>query len=162
MEFSKVVSFTCPSRRTTRLRDLPACILTDYATKCAKLGQQFPKKVASLPACAVAVALELAMEPGAGKTPIALGGHRRNPEHTGCLFVREPQKEAQVDDPRLVGVECLQLRERFIERQQFFIRQVGGEIEQVHVRALEAAAMLVASLAPGVLNQDPPHGLGRG
>ncbi len=48
-----------------------------------------------------------------------------------------------------------------VEREQFVGCLVRGEVNPVQVDPIEAAGVADARLAPGVLDEDAPHGLGR-
>src|SRR4029453_13933563 len=61
---------------------------------------------------------ELAVEPGTGQRPAPLQRGRRHPERVRGLLDAETGEKAQFDNPRLLGVDFLEPRQRLVERGQ--------------------------------------------
>jgi hypothetical protein len=56
----------------------------------------------------------------------------------------------------------LELMEGLVDREQFDILHWGSDFDARNVNAPLATAMTPSLLASRPVNQDPPHGLGRG
>ncbi len=62
--------------------------------------------------------LELARQPGARDRPVALHGGGGDAHRLGGLLDRQAAEEAQLDEPRLLGVESREPLERLVERDE--------------------------------------------
>ena len=88
------------------------------------------------------------------RKPRRSAGH---PEDLGDLVVLEAAEEPQLDDPRQLGVDLGELRERLVDGHDVGVarlRLVGHVVEGDPV---EAAGALLAAAAPGVVDQHPAH-----
>src|SRR5437762_12111457 len=86
-------------------------------------------------------AADLAVEPGAGVNPMALGGGGRDAEGLGRLAKGQGGEVAELDQPGLERVHVLELPQGLIERQQVVSRLLlrrseGGGRVQVHAAAV--------------------------
>ncbi len=68
-------------------------------------------------------------------------------------------KVTQLDHAGSEGILVLQFRQRFIEGQELIIGSGTRDFGQLH--ASQSAAVLKATFATGVVDEDAPHRLGR-
>src|SRR5262249_51139145 len=106
---------------------------------------------------------ELAIEPGPRKRPVALGGPPADAQARGGFLDRESGEEAQLHQRRGLGIDFCQARESRIQVDQVvgrnFVVQDGLQIQGA---TNTAAAAFEALAVASTVNQDSPHGLGRG
>ena len=107
-----------------------------------------------LATCAIAPVLELGKEPGAGVSPMALGGCQRDLHHPGDLGHGQAGEEAELDQLGLRRVFLSELVQDLVQGLEvfgWFLRQ-EARVPQLDTQA--AAAMLATFLAASVLDQD--------
>src|SRR5262249_40257671 len=106
--------------------------------------------------------VKLAVEPGAGVHPVALGRSGGDPQGLGGVAQGEAAEVAELDQPRFERIFALELPQGFVEREQvvrLILLRFGEQAAGVELDAPELAAPLVTLLAPRLLDEDPPHGL---
>ncbi len=102
------------------------------------------------------------MQPRSGIPPPPIDGRRRQAQRAGRLFHGQPGKVAQHHDLRAGLVPLLQLAEGLVEGQQIVLRRTGRDQTLPELHALPVAAALEAGVPAGLLDEDVPHGPGRG
>jgi hypothetical protein len=81
----------------------------------------------------------------------------------GDLVHLAPAEESQFDDPGLPGVQALEPVQGVVEGEQLDpVRLLDLRAGGVQRDPLPVPAPLVGPAGPGVVDQHPPHGLGRG
>ena len=71
---------------------------------------------------------DLAADPGAGVSPVAVGGGPRDPERLGGLLDAQPGEVAELDQPGRLGVFGIQAVERLVDGQDLVGRVVDGQV----------------------------------
>jgi hypothetical protein len=111
------------------------------------------------------VILEFRLEPGSGVGPGEVGGPGRDAEHLRGLGDRQASEVAELDQLSRSSVDVRQLPERLVEVEQVVgvvVGLLGCNVVEFAGRAGSAPTVLDPTFATGVLDQDPPHRLGRG
>ena len=124
------------------------------------LFSESPKRQAGRTALLL-LSLDLLVEPGAAVRPPAIGGRDGNAENFGGFLCSEADEIAEFDQFGLLFVPLGEFLQRIIHRQQFLVFGGGGHFDFMNVESGLAAAVALGTLAPGVLNQDAPHGFRR-
>src|SRR5258705_4400211 len=94
-----------------------------------------PSSINSLP-----LRLDFSGEPGAGVSPVALGGTFGNAEHLGGFLDRHADKISKLHQLSLLFVHCGQLLERVVHRQKLVIILHREVISLVQVNSMVASA----------------------
>ena len=102
------------------------------------------------------------VEPGAGVPPGPVGGGQGDAQALGRLLQGQAAEEAQLDELGLERVVERELLQGLVQGQELLRGPAGAEGVEVRVFAPPAAAVLLAPLAAGVLDQDAAHRLGGG
>src|SRR4051794_40356814 len=103
------------------------------------------------------------MEPDAGVSPVLVGGRAREAEQLPGLLEGQAGEVAELDQLAGLGLLGGEGGEGVVEEQQLVRRSLRSQVLAVEVHLLPAsAAPLLATLAAGVVDEDAPHGLGRG
>src|SRR5262249_27019098 len=122
-----------------------------------------PKNICALSTRPPLTRPELAIEPGPRKRPVALGRPPADAQGRGGFLDRESAEEAQLHQRRGLGIDCGQAREGRIQVDQVvgldFVVQDGVQIQGA---TNTAAAAFEALAVASAVDQDSPHGLGRG
>ena len=104
----------------------------------------------------------LIVEPGAGKRPVAVGRGARDAKATGGVLHGQSSEEPQLHQARLDWVLHRQLGECLVQCEHVLRRRLGRGVDGVERISPPPATVLQPLLAPRVLDEDAPHGLGRG
>ena len=107
----------------------------------------------------IVLVFELREEPGAGVSPMALGGCQRDLAHPGDLGQGQAGEEAELDQLGLRRVFRCQLVERLVDRFEVFGWVLLQETRGIQVDSQATAAAFETFLASRVLDQDPAHRL---
>src|SRR5262245_10674272 len=103
---------------------------------------------------------QLDEEPRLGITPIALDTCAREAEDARGILLAQPDEVTELHELGLDRVLRLELGEGFVDGQEVLGGSRGRDIHVVEVLPFQPPAMLLGSLAAGVLDQDAMHGLG--
>src|SRR5262249_10932909 len=139
-------------RSLTGYRLLPAC--TSIAAEFLRI--QLPSAGALVRGGRPA-GCQLFMEPGAGVSPVTVGGCDRNPQGLGCLRNREPAEIPEFDQLRLGRIDPLEPLQRFIDGQQLVVRSRGGCFEPFEGTPLGLASAPLTVAPPGAVDQHAAH-----
>ena len=102
----------------------------------------------------------MTMEPGAGHAPFAFDGGGGDAHDFGGFFHGESAEESEFDQFGLIGVQCLEPIQRFVEFVKGDFRD-GGDADGVfNGQNLGVPAAFLRALVAGVINQDAAHELG--
>jgi len=100
------------------------------------------------------------MEPGAGHAPFAFNGCGGDAHHFGGFFHSKPAEETEFDEFGLIGVQCLEAIQRFVEFVKGHFRY-GRDADVVfNGQNLGVTAAFLGALVAGVIHQDAAHELG--
>jgi hypothetical protein len=72
------------------------------------------------------------------------------------------RQKPEFDEFRLGRFGLAEPGEGLVEREEIEGGRLGDEARGIEINAMVSAAVFEAVLAPGVLDEDPPHGLGGG
>ena len=92
---------------------------------------------------------------------LPLHGALRDPAHGGDLGEREAAEELQVDDVRELRLRGRELLERLADPDELAVSGGCRAILIVEGRDPETATALLGAAAAGVVDDQPPHHLGR-
>ena len=101
-------------------------------------------------------------KPGLGKRPVPVGGPTGQAQRIGRLTQRHPCEEPQLDEFGSHGELFRQSFEGAVEFEEIVIGGVGRTGESAEIDPVSPAAPLPPVAVPGVVDQHPPHRLGRG
>jgi Tfp pilus assembly protein PilN len=101
-------------------------------------------------------------EPGAGKSPGAVGGAPGDAQKIGCLLLGQAGEETQLDQFGSLGIVLREVGQGLIECEEIVRGQRFGELDLLDVNALPSATAFLSVLATRVFDEDTPHGLGGG
>src|SRR5262249_12722067 len=107
-------------------------------------------------------ALQLGIEPSAGKGPIPLHGGKGYAKRLGHLRHGKPSKEAKFDHLRAHRIQGSESVQGFIKRQQVLARRLHYRTRFIECYPFLVAAMTNAPFSSGLLNEYPPHRLRSG
>ncbi len=93
---------------------------------------------------------------------MAIGGCTRNLQRFRRLFNAQPRKVPQLHQLGGLGILGSQSDERLIDGQQFSGHGRGHGVRLQEINPLSSSSVHDGRLPPGLLHEDPPHGLGRG
>src|SRR5215510_5152725 len=102
---------------------------------------------------------DLDAEPGPRIGPPAVRRAGRDAEHRRRLVEVQAGEGPQLEKLRLLRLEGSEASQGLIQGQQTLVALRSGQRDLVEVEALQLAAAFVATSAPGIFNQDAPHGL---
>src|SRR5262249_54985278 len=105
---------------------------------------------------------EPVVEPGSGERPVSVGRAPGKPQGFGGLSLPEAREEPELHKVRADGVLALELLQRLIERKHVDIGSFAGNLAEVDLDPLTAAAAFETPLVAGAVEDNPAHGLGRG
>src|SRR5262245_9599774 len=100
-------------------------------------------------------------EPGPGEGPVAIGRGPRDAEHFRRLVDGQAGKELEAHQFGRRGVLPRELRQRVVDHEPVDGGTAAGVGDQVEVDAVTAAAPLTGLGRAGMIDQHPPHRLGR-
>src|SRR5262249_36625534 len=122
-----------------------------------------PKNICALSTRPPVTRPELAIEPGPRKRPVALGRPLADAQDGRGFLDRESAEEAQLHQRRGLGIDFCQAREGRIQVDQVVgLDCVVQDGLQIQGATNTAAAAFEALAVASAVNQDSPHGLGRG
>src|SRR5262249_40131452 len=104
---------------------------------------------------------QLAMQPGAGEGPVAFGGAQRQAERGRNFRQRQTSEVAQFYDLSGQGIRLLEAIQGVAQVDQVVPRFVTNPDHLFQVHATLPTPMPDSPLAPGVLDENAAHGLGR-
>ena len=99
-------------------------------------------------------------EPGPGVGPLLPGQVDGDAERGRDVFVAQTCEVTQLDNPGREPIFDFEPGQGFVKGEDVIVGQRGRSVGQLH--PLERPAVLAPLLAPRRLDQDAPHGLGRG
>ena len=106
---------------------------------------------------------DVLVELGAGVSPVAVGGGRRDAGDFGGFGEGEAGEVMQVHQLRLARVVRGEAVEGFVDGEEFTVLfRGGGDFDFVHIDVLAPAAVARGEPVPGAVDEDAPHGLGGG
>jgi hypothetical protein len=102
------------------------------------------------------------LQPGPREPPVALDRRDRDLQRLGNLGDRHPAKEAAGDDLRLPGVCLGQVVESLVEGKDVQALLLQRDESRIQGDSGASPFPLGGAAAPGVVDQNLAHGLGRG
>lgn len=93
---------------------------------------------------------------------MALGRAAGDVECEGGVVDRQTREEPELHEFGDDAVFLFQFVQDFMHRDEFLVIGFRDDVDAFEIHALHVAAVFQGLLAPGVVHQDPAHGLGGG
>jgi hypothetical protein len=103
------------------------------------------------------VAVDFALQPGAGEDPVTIRGAGRDAKDFGRLLAGQAGEIAQLDESGLFGMPLREFLQSCVESQEPFFGHWSGEVRHAEIEALARAAVLDALFAASVLDENTAH-----
>ncbi len=106
---------------------------------------------------------DLGKKPCARIGPVTIGRGNRDTQNVGGLLHRKPGKVPQLHELSPARALCRQTLQRFVDRKQLIVSQIGCqkiEVRFIGVYPAQSPTVLFGAPATGAIYKDTSHGLG--